>query len=51
VLQEEVDEFWDSVKADDPDPYELIQVTAVALRAICDLVPAQGRSDGVDDLQ
>ena len=44
ILQEEVDEFFDSVKADDPDPMELVQVAAVALRAICDLV-----SSGVPD--
>jgi hypothetical protein len=60
VLQEEVDEFWDGVKADDPDPHELIQVAAVALRAIADLVPAQheeknaemqeGREPKSDDL-
>ena len=40
VLLEEVEEFWDSVKKNEPDFYELIQVIAVAKRAIiefCDL--------------
>ncbi|HEC62247.1 MAG TPA: hypothetical protein ENI27_08340 [bacterium] len=32
VLKEEVDEFWDSVKADNPDPLELVQIAAVARR-------------------
>ena len=32
VLQEEVDEYWDSVKADAPDSSELLQVAAVAFR-------------------
>ena len=34
VLQEEVDEFWDSVKQDRADPAELLQVAAVALRGM-----------------
>jgi hypothetical protein len=37
VLQEEVDEFWDSVKSNDPDPMELLQVAAVALRGAVEL--------------
>jgi hypothetical protein len=37
VLQEEVDEFWQSVKEDDPDPAELLQVAAVALRGVLQL--------------
>ena len=32
VLQEEVDEFWEGVKKDKPDPLELIQIAAVARR-------------------
>jgi hypothetical protein len=34
VLLEEVDEFWDSVKTDDPDPGELLQIAAVAIAGI-----------------
>lgn len=34
VLQEEVDEFWDSVKINNPDEYELIQVAAVAITGV-----------------
>lgn len=37
VLLEEMDEFWDSVKADRPDAYELLQVAAVALRGYLQL--------------
>ena len=37
VLREEYEEFWDSVKADDPDPVELIHVAAVALRGALEL--------------
>lgn len=32
VLLEEVEEFWDSVKANAEDGYELIQVISVAMR-------------------
>lgn len=31
VLEEEFDEFWDSVKANNPDPQELIQIAATAI--------------------
>lgn len=34
VLKNELEEFWDSVKAHDPDPYELLQIAAVAYRGI-----------------
>lgn len=37
VIKEELDEFWDSVKNNDPDPYELVQVAACAQLAIIDL--------------
>lgn len=37
VLQEEVEEYWDSVKRNRPDPTELVQVAAVAMRALNDL--------------
>lgn len=37
VLLEEVQEFWESVKANDPDPEELLQVCAVAKRGIVEL--------------
>lgn len=31
VLEEEFDEFWDSVKTNNPDPQELIQIAATAI--------------------
>jgi hypothetical protein len=34
VLLEEVDEFWDSVKSNNPDPKELMQVAATAIAGI-----------------
>ena len=34
VLKEEMDEFWDSVKLNDPDPQELIQIASVAIAGI-----------------
>lgn len=37
VLWEELEEFWKSVKARDPDPHELLQVCAVAKRGIIEL--------------
>ena len=37
VLLEEVQEYWDSVKADRPNPCELVQVAAVAMMALNDL--------------
>ena len=37
VLREELDEFWDSVKARDPDPKELLQICAVAKRGLIQL--------------
>ena len=37
VLQEELEEFWDSVKAHDPSPKELLQVCAVARRGLIEL--------------
>jgi hypothetical protein len=40
VLKGELEEFWDSVKAHDPDPYELLQIAAVAYRGIEDLTAA-----------
>ena len=44
VIKEELDEFWDSVKADDPDPKELLQVCATARRALLELC-RQGRNE------
>lgn len=32
VLLEELEEFWDSVKKNEPSSYELIQVAIVAIR-------------------
>lgn len=40
VLKNELEEFWDSIKAHDPDPYELLQIAAVAYRGIEDLTEA-----------
>ena len=37
VLLEEVEEFWDSVKEDDPDPRELVQIANVAIRGLVTL--------------
>ena len=37
TLREEFEEFWDSVKAQDPDPGELLQICAVAKRGIIEL--------------
>ena len=42
VLLEEVDEFWDSVKTDTPDAYELLQVAAVAFRGYIQLTEGPG---------
>lgn len=38
VIKEELDEFWESVKQDDADPEELVQIAAMAQRALLDLV-------------
>lgn len=48
VLLEEVEEFWDSLKESDPDPMELIQVAAVAIRGalyLCELGRLEERSE------
>ncbi|MBU1008430.1 hypothetical protein KKA53_05130 [Candidatus Dependentiae bacterium] len=37
VLWEELEEFWESVKAKDPDPMELLQLCAVAKRGLIEL--------------
>ena len=37
VILEELDEFWDSIKARNPDPKELLQVCATARRALLEL--------------
>ena len=37
VLLEELEEWWDSVKADKPDDKELIQIAAMCLSAIIEL--------------
>ena len=34
VLEEEFDEFWDSIKENDPDPQELIQIAATAIAGV-----------------
>ena len=44
VIQEEVEEFWNSVKANDPDPRELLQICATARRALMELCE-QGRAE------
>lgn len=48
VLREEYEEFWDSVKADNPDPEELLQVAAIALRGIHDLCTGAARTSALD---
>ena len=37
VIKEEFEEWWDSVKADDPDPRELLSVAAMAVLALMEL--------------
>jgi len=37
VIKEEFEEWWDSVKADDPDPRELLSVAAMAVLALTEL--------------
>ena len=37
VIREEFEEFWDSLKKDDPDPNELLHVCATSKRAIVEL--------------
>ena len=44
VIKEELEEFWDSVKANDPDPIELLHVCATARRALLELC-AMGRRE------
>lgn len=40
VIRGELEEFWESVRAHDPDPQELLQIAAVARRGILDLTEA-----------
>ncbi len=40
VILEELDEFWASVKANDPDPAELLQIAALAKRGVLELCEA-----------
>jgi NTP pyrophosphatase (non-canonical NTP hydrolase) len=49
VLQEEVDEWWDAVKANMTDDcqYELLQVAAVALRYILE----NGSASSIEEVQ
>jgi hypothetical protein len=44
VIREELDVFWESVKANDPGPEELIQIAAMAQRALLDLVCVHARN-------
>ncbi|MCP3685432.1 MAG: hypothetical protein GY861_22500 [bacterium] len=37
ILIEEVEEYWDSIKLNNPDPKELVQVCAMAKLALIDL--------------
>jgi hypothetical protein len=37
VIKEEFEEWWDSVKMDDPDPKELLSVAAMAVLALMEL--------------
>jgi hypothetical protein len=45
ILKEELDEFWESVRNDDPDPEELLQICAVARRGILELCEKARRKD------
>ena len=37
VIKEEFEEWWDSVKADRPDPKELLSVAAMAVATLVEL--------------
>ena len=37
VIREEFEEFWDSVKNDNPDPLELLHICATSKRALVEL--------------
>ncbi len=37
VIKEELDEYWESVRANKPDRQELIQIAAMVVRTIYDL--------------
>jgi len=37
VIKEELEEWWDTVKADEPDDDELVSVAAMAITAIVEL--------------
>lgn len=37
VIKEELDEFFDSVRENNPDPHELLQIAATARRAMLEL--------------
>lgn len=39
VILEELEEWWDSVKADTPDDSELISVAAMAIQTLIELSP------------
>lgn len=41
ILKEEVDELWEAVRQDDLEhaAFEAVQVAAMAVRFICDLIP------------
>jgi len=42
VLLEEVDEFWDDVKANRANRVELIQIGAMVVRSLCELELRRG---------
>ncbi len=46
VIEEELEEFWDSVKKNDPDPEELLHVCATARRALIELCAQARRETG-----
>ncbi len=45
VIKEELEEFWNSVKANNPDPEELLHVCATARRALLELCEKRRQED------
>ena len=46
VILEELDEFWDSVKANEPDETELLQIAALAIRGVKELREQKEKANG-----
>jgi hypothetical protein len=49
VILEELDELWDSIKANKPDRQEAIQVAATALRFVLDIFDSKEPDFAIDD--